>query len=456
MKGEKLLVIGSRYIDVISVLTGEFHNVICCSENECMEYIGENPALAVLFEQNFEDTSNLILNIKSALPKVQIIIITRKADTGTIVDFMRLGAYDIFSIPFDLDRFLMSAVHATERSMLIETLESFMGRGGVAKIKTPDAFKHIVTKSQAMLSIFSYLEEIALSKHPVLINGETGVGKELVAQAVYKLSGLNPYVAVNIAGIDDSIFSDTLFGHKKGAFTSADTNREGLLSKVINGVLLLDEIGELSEQSQIKLLRLIQENCFYPLGVDTPVMIQTKLILATNKNLEVEVASGRFRRDLYYRIKTHSVNIPPLRERMEDIPLLMLHFVEKAAVGLGRAAPAVTAEILSLLNTYTFPGNVRELESMVNDAIAVHKGGPFSPRIFLKHIRDAQGGFNGVKSETAELDGNFERFPTLKEYVDYLVDKALERTGGNQAQAARLLGITRQALNKRLVNRRID
>jgi DNA-binding NtrC family response regulator len=453
MKGEKVLVIGSQFADITPSLVNEFHNVTCCSEKESVEYMGENPALIVLFEQIFRDTYNLILNIRSSFPKAQIIVITHGADTEAVVEYMRLGIYDIFSVPFDLERFLMSAIRATERSMLIGTLEAFMGRSGATKIKAPDAFKHVITKNQAMLSIFIYLEEIASSRHPVLITGETGTGKELVAQAIYKLSGLEPYVAVNIAGIDDSIFSDTLFGHRKGAFTSADTNRDGLLLKVINGVLLLDEIGELSEQSQIKLLRLIQENCFYPLGTDTPVMIQTKLILATNKNLEAEASAGRFRRDLYYRIKTHSVNIPPLRERMEDLPLLALHFVNKAAAGLNKAAPAVTAEILSLLNTYTFPGNVRELESMVNDAIAVHKGGTFSSKIFLKHIRNTQSGFGDTKGETLDFEFFFEGFPTLKECVDYLIARALERTGGNQAQAAKLLGITRQALNKRLLNK---
>jgi DNA-binding NtrC family response regulator len=266
-------------------------------------------------------------------------------------------------------------------------------------------------------------------------------------------------VAINLAGLDDTMFSDTLFGHTRGAFTGADHPREGLIAAAATGTAFLDEIGDLSVASQVKLLRLLQDGSFYPLGADRPRESRARVIAATNTDVVQAVASGRFRKDLYFRLRTHHVHLPPLRSRRDDIPLLADHFVEKAARQLGKTTPAVPVALHQLLKTYDFPGNVRELEALVFDAVARHQGVTLS----LASFRDAMSGKSqltvspeeperaGARSQTGLYP---ERLPTLKEAEDHLIAEALLRADGNQGVAAGLLGLTRQALNKRLSRRR--
>src|SRR5262245_7400045 len=201
-----------------------------------------------------------------------------------------------------------------------------------------EAFAEIITQSQAMFAIFRYLEAIALSPQPVLITGETGTGKELVARALPRLSARpGALVAVNVAGLDDTMFSDTLFGHTRGAFTGADQTRDGLLTTTAEGTLFLDEIGDLSVASQVKLLRLLQDGTFYPLGADRPRQSRARIVCATNADVAQRVSAGTFRKDLYYRLRTHHLHLPPLRARRGDLPLLAHPFVEEAARALGTA-----------------------------------------------------------------------------------------------------------------------
>ncbi len=215
----------------------------------------------------------------------------------------------------------------------------------------------MVTQSPKMLTVFRYIEAIGQSTEPVLISGESGVGKELVAQAVHQLSApQGPWVAVNVAGLDDQVFSDTLFGHVRGAFTDARENRTGMIEQARHGVLFLDEIGDLGHESQVKLLRLLQENEYLPLGSDLPKKAQTRFVFATNQNLAARVEDGRFRRDLYYRLKTHQVNIPPLRERREDIGPLLNHFLVAAAEAAWQKATDCSWAALEPAAKLSLPG----------------------------------------------------------------------------------------------------
>jgi DNA-binding NtrC family response regulator len=453
MKDEPILVVGSRreVIDhLMLVLREEFSHVWTAKEEECISLIEEKHfALVVLEASSLKSSTELILKMKSLSPKMQVIVAADRTDAPTVVEFMRTGAYDLLELPTDKYHLNISAVRGIERSMLLDALEVAVSHYGSPKFFKPDAFSHIVTVNPNMYSIFRYLEEISLSMQPVLISGETGTGKELFAQAIYKLSGRSPYITVNIAGVDDNVFSDTLFGHTKGAFTGAIAERKGILAKAKGGVLLLDEIGELPEQSQIKLLRLIQENTYYPLGSDTSVTMDVKLVLATNKDLLMEVNNGSFRKDLYYRIHTHSVTIPPLRERLDDIPSLLIHFVQKSAAAMGKTPPSITPELVASLNRYPYPGNVRELEAMVNDAVATHKRGALPLAQFRKYIGKSSPKLKENPLSRLTTAG----FPTLKDAEDYIVAKAMEKCGGNQKKAAALLGISRQALNKRLLKK---
>jgi DNA-binding NtrC family response regulator len=287
-----------------------------------------------------------------------------------------------------------------------------------------------------------------------LITGETGVGKELVARAVHRLSGRDgDFVAVNVAGLDDLMFSDTLFGHKRGAFTGAEQTRQGMVARASSGTLFLDEIGDLNPASQVKLLRLLQEAEFYPLGSDAAVVSRARIIVATNLDLGRMIEEGRFRRDLFYRLNVHQVRIPSLRERSDDIPLLLEFFLDEAARTFSKRKPAYPPELLSYLSGYHFPGNVRELQALVYDAVARHQGGVLSLAVFREAIgRGTSSGSNlAVGSGRPGLHlGPADRFPTLQEAEEFLVTEALDRADGNQGAAASLLGISRHALNKRL------
>ena len=238
------------------------------------------------------------------------------------------------------------------------------------------AFAEIVTQNPTMHALFRYVEAIARSPQPVLITGETGTGKELMARAVHRLAApRGDFVAVNVAGLDDQVFSDTLFGHTRGAFTGADRPREGLITRAEDGTLFLDEIGDLAAVSQVKLLRLLQEGTYYPLGADRPRQSRARVVVATNRDVVQDVQAGTFRKDLYYRLRAHHVQLPPLRARRDDLALLVTHCLAKAATALHKPVPTPPLALYQLLHTYTFPGNVRELEAMVFDAVARHQGG---------------------------------------------------------------------------------
>lgn len=320
------------------------------------------------------------------------------------------------------------------------------------QLLNPKAFRAIVTKSGRMHSLFQYVEALSCSSEPVLILGESGVGKELFARAVHETCHSDgPWVAVNIAGYDDNVFSDTLFGHVKGAFTDASQDRPGMLEKAAGGVLFLDEIGDLSPASQIKLLRLLQEKEYFPLGSDEPRQSDCRIVLATNVDLKQKVEDGSFRQDLYFRLNTHALEIPPLRQRRDDIPLLLEHFMAQAAGEFGKKKPSYPPELPTLLKNYDFPGNVREFRAMVFDAMSRHRNQMLSMKSFAGYITAGTG---DPLSGSASAGGNEivfpSRLPTLKEVSGLLVDEALRRTDGNQSMAAKLLGVTSSALNMRL------
>ncbi|MDH3567306.1 MAG: sigma 54-interacting transcriptional regulator, partial [Desulfobacteraceae bacterium] len=240
-------------------------------------------------------------------------------------------------------------------------------------LENPQAFSEIITHNQRMLLVFKYVESIAPSSQPILITGETGVGKELIARSIHTLSKLKGrFVAVNVAGLDDNVFSDTLFGHIKGAFTGAEQDRRGLIERAVGGTLFLDEIGDLNPVSQIKLLRLLQEGEYLPLGQDEAEQTNVRIVASTNENLWSLQRKDKFRKDLNFRLRTHHIHMPHLRERMDDIPLLVRHFLEKSADALKKKVPTPPKELYELLATYSFPGNVRELESMIHDAVSIH------------------------------------------------------------------------------------
>ena len=397
----------------------------------------------------------LLKTIREEYPQIPVVVMTGVNDVEIAVSCMKNGAFDYLVKPVESSRFVSGVRRAREMRELQEEVSSLKARLLSGRMETPDAFSEIVTNSPKVFAVFQYLEAIARSSQPVLITGETGVGKGLIARAVHRTGGRGGlFVAVSVAGLDDNMLSDTLFGHQKGAFTGADQAREGLVSQAAGGTLFLDEIGDLKEPSQVKLLRLLEEREYYPLGSDVPRRADARIICATNQHPKDLLSAGKLRKDLFYRLTGHHVHIPPLRERPEDMPLLVGHFLEEAAASLGKKKPTPPPELFTLFPTYDFPGNVRELKMLIHDAVARHRSGVLS----LESFREAIGPIRASRgSSSAVMDGGEAtlsipgRFPTLKEAEEYLVSEALKRSRENQGVASQLLGITRQALNKRLV-----
>jgi DNA-binding NtrC family response regulator len=314
------------------------------------------------------------------------------------------------------------------------------------------AFERIVTQSPLMIRLFQYVEAIAASRQPVLILGETGTGKELLARAIHQISGLaGDFVAVDVSGLDDPLFSDTLFGHDKGAYTGANSVRPGLIEKAAGGTIFLDEIGDLSEVSQVKLLRLLQEGIYYPLGSDQPKRCQARILAAANKDLSLLALQNEgFRMDLYYRLSTHLVKIPPLRERKEDIPLLSEYHLAEAAAAMGKVAPSISDQAMHLLLRHPFYGNIRELKTYLYDAAARCFSGEIPEQLIAERLLGAGPGVQKFAADERPLEKLFGTFPTLEKLSAFAIEQALLATGNNQSQAAKLLGISKQALHQRL------
>ncbi len=396
--------------------------------------------------------SDLLPQIIAEHPSVTVIVVSGMNQIDIAVNCMKNGAFDFYVKTGEKERLLKGVQRAIKAIELERENIAIRNRFMTGRIECPEAFNEIVTQDQTMSSIFQYIEAIAVSAQPVLITGESGVGKELIAKAIHTLSGRKgPLLTVNVAGLDDSVFSDTLFGHSKGAFTGADVSRKGMVENAGHGTLFLDEIGDLSIQSQVKLLRLLQEGEYFPLGHDFPKRINARVVVATHQDLEASQSEGKIRKDLYYRLCGHHVHIPPLRERKVDIELLLHHFLNQAAMEFGKTKPAFPKELPILLANYSFPGNVRELKGMIYDAISLHKNKMLSMDAFKKAIDKPSPGV--IQNDDIEQDGIFNHdvtLPHLSDITDLLVGEAMKRSEGNQSLAARLLGVSQPALNKRL------
>ena len=435
---------------------GITNTVLCTDSRTVPDILASREIGLILLDLTmpFVSGQELLRQIAEQHPETVVIVLSGVNDLVTAVGCMKLGAFDYFVKTEEEDRIVTGVLHAIHLIELRRENLAVRNHLLADSLERPEAFAEIISTSKAMRSVFQYSEAIAKSTQPVLITGESGVGKELVARAIHTLSGRQgPLVCVNIAGLDDSIFADTLFGHVKGAFTGADASRNGMIEEAAHGTLFLDEIGDLSLTSQVKLLRLLQEGEYFPVGSDKPRRLQARVIVATNQDLAAKMSSGQFRKDVYFRLQTHKIHIPPLREHKEDIPLLVDKFLEDAAGDYGKKKPAIPGTLINLLETYSFPGNVRELKSMVYDAISQHKSGMLSMTPFMKAtgrselpgaLKNTE--FDSVKNIFAALN----TLPSPEQANTLLIEEALRRSKGNQSQAARLLGMTQPALNKRL------
>ncbi len=440
----------------LTLNSGQFEDVIICQDSrKVLDILSQNLRIDVILldlimpHLGGRDLLNLLTENHPAIP---VIIVTASDELELVVDCMKAGAFDYLVKPVEKLRLISAVRRAMERVELTRENQALKKSMLGNRVRYPDAFNSIVTRDPKMLAIFQYAEIVAASPEPVLITGETGVGKELIARAIHELSELKgPFLAVNVAGFDDATFSDALFGHKKGAYTGADSTRDGLIKKAGRGTLLLDEIGDLSAASQIKLLRLIQEKEYYPLGSDLPYKSEARILTATNRDLSGETSSNNFRRDLFYRLDVHHIELPPLRERPDDLPILVEHFLETSAERLGKKTPGYPPELLDLLRCHPFPGNIRELETMIFDAVGRHKS-------HLLSLRTLKSRIFGSRKTNIPPDGKSENnpfthlktLPSLSEACQLIIEEAMHRSRGNQTTASRLLGISQPALSRRL------
>jgi DNA-binding NtrC family response regulator len=429
-------------------------NVINCnSVKQALDAFTKNPRGLALLDINMPFVSGLdLLELhRDQFPGIKIIMLTGLNDVQTAVRCLRNGAVDYIVKPIDSTRLEASVRNALaymekEHEAVLLTNAVISG-----ELRNPGAFSEIITADPQMYSLFQYLDALASTDLPILVTGETGTGKELVAAAVHAASGrTGSFVRVNTSGIDDTLFSDTLFGHFKGAFTGADKPRTGLVEQAKGGTLFLDEIGDLRPESQIKLLRLLQEGTYYPLGCENEQRSTARIVAATNLPVSALQSNSAFRKDLFYRLKSHHVNLPPLRKRKADIPMLTNHFLEQAAREQGKRHPAIPQEFYTLLSTYSFPGNIRELRGIIYDAVSCHHGGILSCDAVRKAVGLEDQRDKPVFSPTlAEI--NFpEQLPTMEQTEVALIREALHRAGGNKSIAASMIGVSRQTLRARL------
>ncbi len=444
----------------LSLRSAGINNILTCQDSrQVMDILGKQAIAVMVLDLTMPHINGAEILIKAVeeFPHIPVIIISGLDQVDTAVNCIKQGAFDYFTKVSEENRLISGVERAIEVGKLRRENSSLKEHFLEDKLDHPEAFAHIITHNKKMRALFQYMEAISTSCEPVLITGETGVGKELFAKAVHKLChGDAPFVVANAAGLDDTMFADTLFGHRKGAFTGADSARDGLIKKAAGGTLFLDEIGDLSQSSQIKLLRLLQEREYFQLGSDLARKTDARMIFATHRDLDTLQKEGGFRTDLFFRLRAHHIHIPPLRERLDDIPLLFDFFLAEGAKKLAKKKPACPKELTLLLATYNYPGNIREFNHIIFDALSHHKEKMLSMESFRKYIQSQTTSFDStvVSAPPSDEDATpfhvLEQLPTLKESSNLLIQEALHRSGGNQAIAADMLGVTRQALNWRL------
>ena len=434
------------------ILNREYEIMMAATGEEALEMLEKYRIDVVLLDIIMPgmDGMTVLKKIKEMLEDVIVIMITATKTVKTAVKAMKLGAYDYITKPFDIDEVRLNiekALSSHDLEKEVKILRSEIDKGY--------SFGNIVGKTRAMRDVFDMIKRIADTNNTVLIKGESGTGKELIAKAIHFNSNRKgkPFIAINSAGIPEPLIESELFGHEKGAFTNAYGRKPGRFELADTGTLFLDEVSELSLSTQAKILRFLQERELVRVGGTRTIHVDVRLVVATNRNLEDSVANRTFREDLYYRINVIPINLPPLRERNEDIPLLVNHFlnrvIEKGNVGV----KGVSTETMDLLMEYRWPGNVRELENTVERIALLSKNSEILPEDLPSNIRDS------VKLafiKESVLDGKISFEMAEKEFERDIIINTLKKVDFIQTKAAELLGISRRVLKYKIDKLGID
>ncbi|MBU1922623.1 sigma-54 dependent transcriptional regulator [Patescibacteria group bacterium] len=385
-----------------------------------------------------------------------VIMISAYASTETAVEAMNDGAYDYVPKPFDNDELKQTIANALE----LKTIEQ------EKKILDDELKKHlhfgkIIGNSPAMLHVYNMIKQVAKTKTSILITGESGTGKELIARAIHDESDRcnMPFVPINCGGIPETLMESELFGYRKGAFTGATQDKKGLFETADEGTVFLDEIGDLSIHLQVKLLRVVQERVFKPVGGNEDISVNIRIISATNKDLANEVIEGRFREDLFYRLNVIEIKLPPLRERKSDLRILAQHFLEKYSNELGKKVTKISSYAINLLNNYPFPGNIRELENLMERSVAITDTNILLPDSLSLSLHKQRRLVEGVKDKGYDLNDvpkGVSLDAILEDVERVYINKALECAHGDKTKAAELLGINSRSMRYRLDKLGVD
>lgn len=423
---------------------------------QAVELINENTFDLILTDIRLGDISGIdvLRESKKKNPEIPVIMISAFATTETAVQAMNDGAYDFVPKPFDNKELLQTVKKAVN-------LKS-TGENNI-EVNEPEQelhFGRIIGKSPKMKKILEMVKQVAQTKTNILITGESGTGKELIAKSIHDLSDRsdNPFVVVNCGGIPENLMESEFFGHKKGSFTGAAFDKKGLFEIAHNGTIFLDEIGELPMGLQVKLLRAVQERMFKAVGGTADISVDIRIISATNKNLEKEVIDGNFREDLFYRLNVIELKLPPLRERKDDLKVLAQHFVEKYSKEMGKSVEKISSYAIDLLGKYSFPGNIRELENLIERSVALSTTNIILPESLSlsTHKRRWIEGIEGKRFDLDEVEHGVSLDDILENIEMAYFKKALQCSGGSKKEAATLLGLTFRSFRYRLGKLGID
>lgn len=434
------------------MLTSEGYRVACAEDGaKAIQMLSKKKYDLIISDIKMGPVGGLTVlrEAKKQSPETVVIMISAFATTETAVEAMNEGAYDYIPKPFNVDEVKQTIRNALERKTLEHEKEILN-----AELKETYHFGHIVGNSPAMMKIYNEIKQVAETRSNVLITGESGTGKELIARAIHENSARKdkPFTVIHCGGIPDTLMESELFGHRRGAFTGAVDNKKGLFEVSDTGTVFLDEIAELTPSIQVKLLRVVQERAFKPVGETKDVNVDIRIISATNKNLENEVIAGNFREDLFYRLNVIHIDTPPLRERQGDLPALAQHFLEKFSKEMGKSIQKLSSYALSMLARYDFPGNVRELENMIERSVTTATTNIILPdSLALSTYKRTRKTADETKPLPADIAASdFDLDAVLAEVEQAYLLKALEMSGGVKQKAAELLGISFRSFRYRL------
>lgn len=454
---ETILIVDDEknYPPIISAILEEegYETLVANNGLDALEIINNSDIDLVLTDMKMPliDGIELLERIKISDPDLPVIMMTAHGTVEKAVEAMQKGAYNYILKPFDNERLILFVKKAVKVYSIIKENRQLRN-----VVESQYKFGNIIGKSKAMKDVFETIQKVSPSSATVLIEGESGTGKELVAKSIHFNSQRSekPFIPVNCSAFAENLLESELFGHEKGAFTGAVAMKKGRFELADNGTLFLDEISELSLGLQVKLLRVLQERTFERVGGVKPITVNIRIIAATNRHLKDEVEQGRFREDLFYRLNVLNINIPPLRQRLEDIHLLVEHFIKKYAGHrkVGQPVTGVDTEVERLLYDYTWPGNVRELENFIERAIILCNSNIIRVSDLPREFRDNV--YNTLHFEG--IPANAKLYETLDLVEQIMIKRALKMTNNIQSHAAELLGIGKSGLNQKLKKLNID